>query len=273
MRTLLVSALLAGFLAACASAPPPKPRIPANTLADQAMAEGRMKEAIELYTQWLIDHPQDFTAHFRRAQCLERVGETDLAIEGYSKTLELKPDLVAARLRRAGCYYSAKDMDRAEGDLNEVMGNPGFESMAPGDQTVAYGLAAQIALRKNLTQIAVDHLDRAVDVARKHKGQVRGPQYRKLLYNRAMALFALGAYPMALGDFEEYAGLTKELGHDPGKDDLYHLVLLNYLTGRFEKAKELMANLGRADRNALAAKLDDPGFFAEDPATVTPAKQ
>ncbi len=269
MRTLLLSLALTGLLIGCQTTPPPRPRAtPANALGNAALGEGRYKEASEHYASWLVNHPQDFTCQYHHAIALEMQGELDLAVEGYSKALELNREHLPARMRRANTYFRGKAYDQADQDLNEVMGDKAFTQMDPHDQVMAYALAGQIALGKKLPSIALDHLETAVELARRHKKQVRAGQYKRLLYNRAMALFLLNAYQMALEDFTEYARVHQEQGMGLTPNDMYHLVLLNYLSGQFKQAAVYLAHVPRVERRRLSDTLDDPAFFLGDPSVA-----
>ncbi len=269
MRTSLLSLLLCGLLTGCASTPPPpKAVVSANTLANQALDDGRFKEAVQHYTIWLTSHPKDFDSQYGRAIALEGIGETALSIEGYSKALELRPDHLQARLRRAGAYYRAQAYDRADQDLTDVLGEGGFDKLPHHDHVMTYALLGQIALNKGLHSIALEHLDRAVELVRKRRRGIRAGHYKRLLYNRAMTLFQLSAYQMALEDYTEYAKLHGEQGQQLTDNDRYHLVLLNYLAGRFATAQKHLAGLTRADRKQLSTHLDDPGFFLGDPSVA-----
>lgn len=263
MRT-LTSLLACGLLLlGCASPVPthePAPT-PAGSLADAAFTDGRYEQAVEYYTAWLRNNPSDVRATYRCAYCHEQLGKPDDALAGYARTLELEPTHVGARLKRAGLFLASRRVDEADADLGQLRATADPAQLTPHERLLVHGMTGQVALERGDRQGALDHFDRALELTRQHPGQLSVAHHERLLYDRAMALFGLGAFQMALGDYEAYAELRRGRGAQLEGDDVYHLVLLNYLAGRFEAARELLPHLAPGDRAALAARLDDQGFF------------
>lgn len=268
---LAASLIAVTLIAGCASSPPPPveltpapaPSPAANTLGDDAMQAGDYRQAVDHYTQWLIDHPKDTTVAFRKARCHEYLGEWKLAIEGYSFVIELLPDDVDSHLRRAGCRYRIGDLAGADADVRVVLSGD-FEALAPGKQVVALALAGQLRLAANQAGAALTPLDHAAAIARDNKDAVSPDRYAAIQYNRAMALFAVGAHSPARAAFEDYVAVRQERGHAVSTDDLYHLVLLAYLAGDYARAEKLLPGLPAAERATLAGRLQDPDFFLTD---------
>lgn len=65
--------------------------------------------------------PTDFNAHFLRYTALTSLKRFGEALDSLSRTLELKPDYIDARVKRAQIFIESNEFDKAEIDLNYVL--------------------------------------------------------------------------------------------------------------------------------------------------------
>jgi Flp pilus assembly protein TadD len=84
--TLLASLMLPAALRADAGAPVVQDQ---SLRADQLMAQGRMREAIPLYRDWLQLRPSDAASHLRLGLCLQTTGQAREARREYEKATKI----------------------------------------------------------------------------------------------------------------------------------------------------------------------------------------
>ncbi len=87
----------------------------------KAMEKEKYQTAIELYRQYLDEHPDEYSAKFGLGRALAFSGEYDKALETYNEILEdnsSNPDVLLSR----GLVYSwTKQFEKAEKDLKQVI--------------------------------------------------------------------------------------------------------------------------------------------------------
>lgn len=82
-------------------------------------------EAKELYTNAIKICPDEFTKeksifHANRAACLVKMGQYKEAIDDCTKALDLNPDYLKVRLRRAQCFEHEDRLEEALEDYQKV---------------------------------------------------------------------------------------------------------------------------------------------------------
>lgn len=107
MRNVLVTAL-AIVMFACDD----KPEI---LIADGYFDEGKYREAIEIYSEFIQYNPHNMKALYNRGRSYEELGETDKALSDFTKVLDLDESHVQANISMAmNEYFRNKDFVSAK---------------------------------------------------------------------------------------------------------------------------------------------------------------
>lgn len=135
-------------------APPPDP--PLDDLADARAAAdaGRWQRAADLVDRVLRAAPMQAGAHFLRGQIYEHVGEPDLALAAYRRSLYLDPSLVMAALAMANLWRAGgHDADARRGYRSALRM---LDVYAAGDRVPEADGASAAELRAYIaTQVAL----------------------------------------------------------------------------------------------------------------------
>jgi eukaryotic-like serine/threonine-protein kinase len=78
----------------------------------------RFDEAVADFRACLAIEPGSAVAHYNRALALDALGHCDQACRGYSKAIELAPELAEARLNRGILSYKAGQFAEAVADFD-----------------------------------------------------------------------------------------------------------------------------------------------------------
>ena len=70
--------------------------------------QGDYKGAIELFTQYIADHPQDADAFYNRGRAYEESGELDKAIEDFNTATTISPDEHSFWMSLGICNFKLK---------------------------------------------------------------------------------------------------------------------------------------------------------------------
>lgn len=111
-----------------------------------AVAEGRFREALDLYRRVLAEIPDDAVVHYEYAQLLRDLNVTDEAIEQAREAVRLDPSLPEARrllgaLELAGAGKDSARLDRAIAQLQEA------HKLSPLDPATSATLARALLAR------------------------------------------------------------------------------------------------------------------------------
>ena len=111
-----------------------------------AVAEGRFREALDLYRRVLAEIPDDAVVHYEYAQLLRDLNVTDEAIEQAREAVRLDPSLPEARrllgaLELAGAGKDSARLDRAIAQLQEA------RKLSPSDPATSATLARALLAR------------------------------------------------------------------------------------------------------------------------------
>jgi tetratricopeptide (TPR) repeat protein len=111
-----------------------------------AVAEGRFREALDLYRRVLAEMPDDAVVHYEYAQLLRDLNVTDEAIEQAREAVRLDPSLPEARrllgaLELAGAGKDSARLDRAIAQLQEA------HKLSPSDPATSATLARALLAR------------------------------------------------------------------------------------------------------------------------------
>jgi Tfp pilus assembly protein PilF len=114
------------------------------------------------------------------------------SIDALSKSLELDPDFVLARLSRGAAYLRMGDNAEAQADFDRVI------AMDPGHAR-AYHLRGLVLEKNGDDRGALDDFNRAVDL---------DPQYGAAYYSRATLHTKMGREDLAVEDMQMVTHLT-----------------------------------------------------------------
>jgi len=111
-----------------------------------AVAEGRFREALDLYRRVLAEIPDDAVVHYEYAQLLRDLNVTEEAIEQAREAVRLDPSLPEARrllgaLELAGAGKDSARLDRAIAQLQEA------HKLSPSDPATSATLARALLAR------------------------------------------------------------------------------------------------------------------------------
>ncbi|HMK37085.1 MAG TPA: tetratricopeptide repeat protein [Desulfomonilaceae bacterium] len=82
---------------------------------------GKLKDAIEVYTEYLTKNPRSFEALNWRGMAYEDLNELDKALEDYNKAIEIKPDYADAYNNRGEVYRKETKFREAIGDFRKAV--------------------------------------------------------------------------------------------------------------------------------------------------------
>lgn len=80
----------------------------------------RQAEAVVSYRRHLQRHPEHAQSWFNMAHAQMTMGDCRTAIEGFERTLELRPEYVEAHQHLATCYEAIGESDRARWHREQV---------------------------------------------------------------------------------------------------------------------------------------------------------
>lgn len=104
---------------------------------EQAFRLEKYPEAIEAFDSAIEVHPDGYArAYFMRANARRRMGETDDAIEDYTRALALEPSYDRARFNRAGLFSQRGNWKAALRDLQA------YQQSNPSDQKALLHIGA-----------------------------------------------------------------------------------------------------------------------------------
>ncbi len=91
-----------------------------GVMAESLLALKQYDDAVLILKQLIKNSPKNAQAYFKLAQAHARLGQTEAAKEALATALELKPDLLQAKILRAHIALSERDMETARELLAEI---------------------------------------------------------------------------------------------------------------------------------------------------------
>lgn len=165
---------------------------------NEALKNNNLDDAISYYTEVIrlaSAHPGIMAeAYNNRGVAYDHKGDSDRAIEDYSKSIEFKPDFDHVYFNRGNAYHSKKDYKRAIVDFTKAV-------EIKGDFAEAYtnrGLAYQ---NKGGYDHAIEDHNTAIDL---------NPNYAEAYFNRGGAYKSKNDYDHALADFTKAIDLNPD---------------------------------------------------------------
>lgn len=246
--------------------------------AAQALAQGRLPEAAELYRQWTEREPRRSEAYLGLGRSLLGMGYTDRARSVFLHASQLRPDLLEAKIGVAESYLQNGQADQAYELLSQVRqkdpSNPALNvAMASyyrmmGRNDLRRGFLEK-ALRQDPTMLAAI-LELAVLAAeegriqeserRLEQAALISPDALSLIKKRAEIHYRLSYSKYGQPQLEKARRYYRMYLHAAGDDPavIADLIHVEYLLGHAGEAKALSERLDRSDierRSVLHANI------------------
>jgi tetratricopeptide (TPR) repeat protein len=135
--------------------------------------------------------------------------EFTLAIDDYSKAIELDPKEAQSWLNRGNAYFAQEDMEKALADFDTAL------ELSPGLPAAVIGRGKAHNVRGQLDQAIADY----------NEALVINPEDVQLLYSRASAYDSIKDYPRAIAEYDKLIALNpkdSQAYYNRGKD--YHML-------------------------------------------------
>ena len=89
--------------------------------ADRLASEGKYKEAIEAYDEYLATKPKDIKSLYNRGRAYEELGQDENARKDFIKVLDIDADNINANLSMGQYWYKKNDFARAINFFDKVI--------------------------------------------------------------------------------------------------------------------------------------------------------
>lgn len=158
----------------------------------EQLNSGNPDEAIKHFSGYIRDYPLDGYGFFCRGYAHEQKNRYKLAIEDYTKAIELMPDSTTFYYNRAGAYLVAGDFESALKDIEKLkMLKPEFGN-ANEIQAEALYRSAYNKLEGSDFSTAAELLTKAAELNSKES---------QIFFARGLCREKLGDYPKAIEDY------------------------------------------------------------------------
>ncbi len=129
--------------------------------ADNLFKEGKYKEAIEAYNEYISTKPKDVKSLYNRGRAYEELGDIESARKDFTRVLDLDRENLNANLSMGKYWYNKKDFNKSIAFLDKVIAIDGRES-------VAYLLKGRCLHQKSEFEDAKKNYDLAIDFDKKN---------------------------------------------------------------------------------------------------------
>ena len=129
--------------------------------ADNLYREGKFREAIAAYNEYIDTKPKDIKSIYNRGRAYEQVGDTESARKDFTRVLDIDIDNLNANLSMGQYWYGKKDFNKAIAFFDKVIEVDGRESMA-------YLLKGRSLHQKAEFEDAKTNYDLAIDFDKKN---------------------------------------------------------------------------------------------------------
>lgn len=193
LSTLFITALIIA-LSACGSG--------LTTEADGLFRNGKYKEAIEAYNEYLATKPKDIKSIYNRGRAYEEIGQIENAKNDFIRVLDIDNKNVKANLSMAQYWYNKKDYNKSIAFSDKVIATDGRESMA-------YLIKGRCLHQKSLFDDAKKNYDLAIDFDRKNADAYLYRGALKIVFNQKTGACNDLNRALALGAEEAKSALAK----------------------------------------------------------------
>jgi len=202
--------------------------------ANQFLAQNRLSEAVEAYSEVLQKEPKNYQALYRRATVYQALGKTRNAIPDLTAVLEIRPDFKQAQTERGKIYIKQGKYDLAEEDFkNDAAKRNEIQTLKEADQ--AYHAAMY---KENSFEEAIIHLTTLLE---------KSPWNIEYLEARASCYEHRGKFSDAILDLRP----TTKLNPDNTKA-WFKISSLYYAQGHVEQSLESVRECLRLDQDHKA---------------------
>jgi tetratricopeptide (TPR) repeat protein len=120
-RMIAVIAILVGVVSVTCAAMPVFAQLPQGlSEALENQKAGRLKEAVEIYTEVIAKNPRSAEAYNWRGMAYEDLGQLDQALADFSKAIEISPDYADAYNNRGEIYRKKNTIPQAFADYRKA---------------------------------------------------------------------------------------------------------------------------------------------------------
>lgn len=166
--------------------------------ADQLFKDGKYREAIEAYDEYLATKPKDVKSLYNRGRAYEELGQLSNAKADFEKVLDLDGDNLNANLSMGKYWYNQKDFTKAIYYFDKVI-------EVDGRVSTAYLLKGRSLHQQGEFPEARDNYDQAINFDNKNA--------EAFLYRGALKI-AMNQNRSACNDFNRAKALGAEEAND-----------------------------------------------------------
>lgn len=170
--------------------------------ADAFFKDGKYKEAVEAYNEYLATKPKDIKSIYNRGRAYEELGDIESAKKDFIRVLDLDNENLNANLSMAQYWYNKKDFNKSIAFCDKVIATDGRESMA-------YLLKGRCLHQKSLFDDAKQNYDLAIEFDRKNAEAFLYRGALKIVFNQKSGACNDLNRALALGADEAKAALAK----------------------------------------------------------------
>lgn len=194
-RTLIVFSVLSLFVSLSSSAVLAASAWPYYEAAERAEKAGNYAEAVALYSKSIVAEPvQVWMTYNQRGCCYKKLGESQKAIDDFTKAIELQPAYATSYYNRALLYKQTGDWSKAVDDFSKSLV---FEPNSPETYTnraIAYDHLGE-------RPKALEDFDKALTI---NPGFFSALKYRAQLYEKS------GEIEKALTGFDKCIAIAQD---------------------------------------------------------------
>ncbi|EMR11804.1 hypothetical protein PNEG_00230 [Pneumocystis murina B123] len=130
--------------------------------ASKLFERGKLSEAIDLYDEAISRDPSNYLTYFKRATALMSLGKNHMAIDDFSKVIDLKPGFNGALLQRGKLRAKLGDWENAIQDLKQVND---YQQLKEVMDAQKHAMMATVSFNKGNIEECLEHLKVAISVA------------------------------------------------------------------------------------------------------------
>lgn len=226
----------------------------------KAHHQGKLTDALELFTKSLAEYPAYTEAYNARASVYERLNKPDHALRDYTISLEFKPDQYEVLLSRGALLFQLKKFQEAKVDFKKLLQLPTGETNtifyrqsahSPGTDRMMTAQSALKAQVYNYLGLIESSINNCKDAVLYLDSAVRlSPNEADYYVNRALA-------KQACHDLTAIDDFNKALALYPNHPIARHnLAVTKAKTGNYDEAETQLTEAIRSDSLMLDPYLE-----------------
>lgn len=170
--------------------------------ADMLFKDGKFREAIAAYDEYLTTNPKDIKSIYNRGRAYEELGEIEKSRKDFIRVLDLDNKNLNANLSMAQYWYNKKDYNKSIAFSDKVIATDGRESMA-------YLIKGRCLHQTSKFTEAKKNYDLAIEFDRKNAEAFLYRGALKIVFNQKTGACNDLNRALALGADEAKAALAK----------------------------------------------------------------